>query len=353
MKQGQVTVMVPSYNYAHFLEECVASAATQEGVDVDVVIVDNGSTDGSVELGAELAARYDNVRHVVKGDNQGIITSFNRCRDEVRGEYAVLLCADDALTPGSLRRSVDALRRHPNVGLLYGPVLDFLKMDEVRPEQLAGEPGRPMVYGGRSWVTTRCRIGTNPVRTPEAIMRASVMKTVGYLDTSLPFTSDLNMWLRMAVVADVAFLPGPPQALYRRHPDNFGNTYLLNRTAKHDIEQRWRAFDSFLAGVADRAAADRWGRQARRTLASEARYLATRAYVRLEDDVREAEVAELLDFAESIDPGGVSPLEALGWKLRRSLGPGRSVRFPAFLPRATYRWARREYVERRRVTRGI
>src|SRR3954463_8554091 len=95
-----VSVTIPSYNYEQYLAEAVESAATQRGVRVEVVIVDNASTDCSLALARRLAQEYDNVRVVEYAENHGIISSLNRCRDEVRGEYAVLLCADDCLTPG-------------------------------------------------------------------------------------------------------------------------------------------------------------------------------------------------------------------------------------------------------------
>jgi glycosyltransferase involved in cell wall biosynthesis len=350
---GLVTVMIPSYNYRQFLRECVESAATQEGVAVDVAIVDNASTDGSLDLGRELAEQYANVRLVVHPDNGGIITSFNRCRDEVRGEFAVLLCADDMLTPGSLARSVALMQQRPDVAMVYGPAVDFLHLADVTDEQLRGTDAAPLVYTGDDWISRRCRWATNPIRTPETLMRSTTLDVAGRLDPTLPFTSDLNMWLRMAVHGAIAYLPGHPQALYRKHANNFGAAFLNHDSAYSDIEARWFAFTKFFDTLGDDPRRPAWEATVRRTLAAEARYVATRAYVRLDDADRDRVVGKLDDLAELLQPGGASRGEAIGWTVRRALGPRWARRFPPLLVRGVWRRGRRSLIERRRLARGV
>ena len=348
-----MTVMIPSYNYERYLVECVESAATQVGVDVEVVIVDNGSTDNSVEVARGLAERFDNVRLVVNADNQGIITSFNRCRAHVRGEFATLLCADDGLAPGSLARAVALMNDHPSVGLVYGPAVDFTDISDVDTRRFEIPAGTPIVYPGSEWIERRARSGTNTIRTPEAMMRTSVIEQVGLLDPSCPFTSDLNMWLRIAALSDVAYLPGPAQALFRRHSGSFGQTYVGPGQSRFDIEQRWQAFDRFFDTLGDRPERADWEALARSTLASEARYVATRAFLRPPSEVPDGEIAKLGEFAERLDPEPAPRLEALGWRVRRAIGPKASRFFPVFLVRPTLRRLNREWAERRRVRRGV
>ena len=260
-----VTVTIPSYNYARYLRECVESAVHQEGVEVDVVIVENASTDGSRELARRLRDEHPNVRLVEHAENHGIICSLNRCRDEIRGDYVVLLCADDCLTPGSLARSVAFMDAHPNVGMTYGPVIDFTHVSDVKPAQLAAAPGPAKIYPGAEWIDRVCRARENPIRTPEVLMRVSTLAVAGRLDPACPHTSDLNMWLRMASYADVAFLPGQILAMYRQHETNHSNAY--EGSALSTIEQKWVAFSAFLDTVADRPERARWDTTVRRTLA--------------------------------------------------------------------------------------
>ena len=352
MASPTVTVMIPSYNYAQYLVECVTSALDQPGVDVDVALVDNASTDGSLALAERLAEAHANVRLIRYPDNQGIICSLNRCYAEVKGDYALLLCADDRLVSGALARSVELLETHPSVGMVYGPALDFSSIEAVDVGQLSGTPGAPLLYDGVAWIDDRCRAGTNPIRTPEVLMRASTIAAVGgRLDPRCPHTSDLNMWLRLASKGDVAFLPGPPVALYRRHDDNHSNAF--NFSARRDLEARWASFSAFLETVADRPEHSRWERTARGTLAAEARYSATRAYSRPDADASADGVEELLGFADALQPGGVSPLEEVGWKVRRALGPRRAEMFPGFWPRRLIRRLHGSAAERRRLRTGL
>ena len=344
---GLVTVMIPSYNYARFLRECVESAAGQSNV--DVVIVDNGSTDESPELADQLAERHGNIRFVRYDDNHGIITSFNRCREEIRGEYAVLLCADDCLTPGSIERSRRFMEAHPRVGLSYGPATFFARLEDVRSEELEGRMRPPVVHPGDHWVERLCLTGRNPIYTPEAFARTSVLDAIGGFEPRCPYTSDLNRWLRVAARSDVGFVPGPSQALFRRHADNEGRAYPHGSVS--ELTQRWAAYDAFFETLGDDPRRSRWERQASRRIASDARYSATRAYVRA-DDGAEADVNAFLELAARIDPAE-SIGDHVGWKMRRRLGPQWSRRFPGFLPRPVAHRLRDLRDDRRRQRSGV
>lgn len=349
---GQVTVMVPSYNYRQYLRECVESAATQTGVDVDVAVVDNASSDGSLELARQLAEEYGNVRLVVHPNNEGIITSFNRCRDEVRGEYALLLCADDMLTPGALARAVDFMDSHPRAVMAYGPTVDFLDLGDVDQAIYEGRKSDPIVYQGLDWIERRCRAATNPIRTPEVVMRSSALEVAGRLDTSLPFTSDLNMWLRLATHGDVGYLPGHVQALFRRHAGNFGAAFLDESARVRDMEARWMAFARFFESSTSDSHVSEWDPAVRRALAKEARYEATRVYVRSPDQ-REERILALIELAERLDPDGASRGEVTGWRLRRMLGPRVARYFPPLMVRGAAMRVRRHRSESLRRRRGV
>lgn len=341
----RVTVMVPSYNYAQYLTECVESAATQP--EADVVIVDNGSTDGSPEIGAGLARRHANVRFVRHEHNEGIITSFNRCRDEVRADFAMLLCADDMLVPGSLARSVAFMDAHPRVGLVYGTAVDFADADDV---DLAGLPtggSPPIVHDGHTWIGRLCLTGRNPIRTPEVLMRAAVMDDVGPYEPACPYTSDLNLWLRIAGRSDVGFLPDTVQALFRQHRLNVGKGFPHNSLA--ELDQRWTAFERFFDATGEDRQRRQWEDRARRTVAAEARYSASRVFTGGGPD----DVEELLAFADRIDPAGGGVVERSAWALRRRLGPAASKWFPGFHVRPVVHRTRNVLAERRRRRVGI
>src|ERR1700676_2500929 len=98
---SQVDVIVPCYQYGHFLRDCVASVLAQEAVELRVLVLDDASADDTAAIGAELAAsdrRVEFRRHAV---NQGHIATYNEGLDWASGDYTLLLDADDLLTPGA------------------------------------------------------------------------------------------------------------------------------------------------------------------------------------------------------------------------------------------------------------
>ena len=100
-----VTVIVPCFNYAHFLPFAVNSALSQRAVGVEVVIIDDASTDHTPEEASRLSRLSPQVRVVGHRRNSGLVATMNEGLGMARGDYVVKLDADDLLTPGSLARS--------------------------------------------------------------------------------------------------------------------------------------------------------------------------------------------------------------------------------------------------------
>ena len=222
--------------------------------------------------------------------------------------------------------------------MVYGPVTLFSRLEDVdRAPSVPAQP--PFVRQGADFVENLCRSGRNPIRNPEVLMRTSTIERVGRLEARCPYTSDLNMWLRIAAVSDVAFLPGPAQALYRVH----GSMYSRNFPwfSPSDFEQRWMAFEAFFETVVDSTQRRRWESLARRSLGAGARYAATRAFVSTDLSAPEDDANLLLAFAARIDPDAHGFGERAGWAVRRLLGPSLSRWFPGFLPRAAAQRAAR------------
>ena len=103
--RASVSVVIPNYNYGRFLGDAATSALSQDDVDVNVIIIDNASTDNSRHVAVALAESDSRVKCIFRTSNQGFVANFNEGLSHATGEYVVLLCADDLLTPGSLGRS--------------------------------------------------------------------------------------------------------------------------------------------------------------------------------------------------------------------------------------------------------
>ncbi|MQW74784.1 oligosaccharide flippase family protein [Nocardioides sp. dk4132] len=287
---ARVSVVVPCYNYARFLPEAVHSALHQEGAQVEVVIVDDASTDDSLAVARELAAGDPRVRVLAHPDNRGPVATFNDGLALATGEFLVRLDADDLLTPGSLVRSVALCRRHPEVGLVYGHPLHFT---DRRPPARSG-PVTWTVWPGLAWLEDRCRSGVNVITSPEALMRMSVVQRVGG-QRELAHTHDMEMWMRLAAYADVGYVGGADQAWHREHPASLSTTAEapLGLTI---LEERRAAFEMLFSTVAEEVpAAARLRTVARAALATEALRRASYEYDRRRAPARS--VAPLQAFA--------------------------------------------------------
>jgi hypothetical protein len=319
-----VSVIVPCYNYGHFLEGCVASVLAQQGVDVRLLIIDDCSTDDSADLAMRLAESDDRVEFHRHRENVGLIGTANEGLRWVEGDYVVLLSADDLLTPGSLERATAVMTKHANVGLVYGRTL-FGREDRPLPEP-QGTWRSTKLWSGKYWIRTRCRSGHSCISSPEVVVRNTVQQAVGEYDSSCHHTSDLNMWLRIAAVADVAYIRGVPQAIYRIHGDSMLRSHA---TPMLDLHERRAAFDSFFAKGASRLEeSERLRRMAQRTLARQALWQASRAVDRGGMD---SLVEELARFALDVCADTRRLREWRGLRLRRWIGAGRSLLFVPFI----------------------
>jgi succinoglycan biosynthesis protein ExoO len=104
---ASVSVIMPAFNAASFIERALGSALGQEGVEVEVIVADDGSSDGTADLVAELARREPRLRLVRLPENRGPSAARNAALDAAGSEWVAVLDADDAFTPGRLRRLTD------------------------------------------------------------------------------------------------------------------------------------------------------------------------------------------------------------------------------------------------------
>ena len=341
-----VDVVVSCYNYGRYLEECVQSVLSQEGVDVSVIVIDDASTDDSASVAATLAENDFRVRLIVLSKNVGMIPAVNRGLQEASGEYFVKLDADDLLPSGSLQRSVALLERYADVGFVYGRPRHFTNGDPPRPR--SGRP-RWKVWPGEEWVALRCRLGVNCISQPEVMIRSSTLRTVGEFNPKLPHTSDVEMWLRLAMVSDVGRINGVDQGYYRVHAHSMQRT--VNAGIMTDLVGRREAFASAFSSVGDRISggADLQS-LVRRKLAAEALDGACRAYDR--DRVDPVLESKLVEFAFATYPGCATLPE---WRrLQTRHGRGRRSRWaPGSLFSAAVRRGREEIAYFRWLRTGV
>jgi glycosyltransferase involved in cell wall biosynthesis len=268
-------------------------------VAVEVIIVDDKSTDGSLEIARTIAKNDDRVRVIAHDRNVGHIATYNDGLDAATGEFVLLLSADDLLTPGALARAAALLLAEESVGFVYGNVLNF--QSQLPPCRTAGTDW--IIWPGVDWLRTRCRSGYNIAASPEVVMRTSVLRKIGGYRPDLPHAGDFEMWLRAAAVSDVGFLVGVDQAYYRQHRNNMHRRAFDSGSAHGqliDLKQRWLSFEAVFLGIGSQLSeAERLFTIARRTMASQALRYSSYAYAR---GFREFPFAEFESFAAAVWP---------------------------------------------------
>ncbi len=323
-RRPQVSVIIPMYNYGHYLPDTVHSAVTQDHVDPQVIIVDDASTDDSKAVAHRLAAADPRVSVIAQQRNGGPAAAFNRGYAAATGEFIVRLDADDLLTPGSLARSAALFDAFPDVGLVYGHPVHFTGTPPATTRQRVRSWS---VWPGLDWIAERCRRGVNCITTPEAVIRGSVLRQAGPLSTDIQVATDIHLWLRIAAHSDVAHLDGPDQALYRLHADSI--THRAAYTPMVDLAERTHVFDDFFTGPGrNLPGAARLHRTASTQLASQALEHACRAYDRGRTTTTDIQGYLDLAFAACPDARNLPRWHAL--RRRQLLGPRLAALPPLF-----------------------
>ncbi len=290
-----VSVLIPCYNYGHYLPYALNSVLEQPGVDVEVIVIDDASPDGSAAVVEELAAGDTRIRPILHEVNHGHIATYNEGIDAATGDYFVMLSADDLLTPGSLQRAAALFEAEPSVGMVYGHPSSF--RDEPPPANLAVRDWT--VWPGNEWIARRYRAGTNCTQNPEVVTRLTVQRQIGYYDPKQPHAGDLDMWLRAAALSDVGRVNGPVQAYYRVHDKSMMRTTFAGHMI--DLEGRLDTFEQILTVPERRLpGSEALVADARRALAAEALRYARSAYDHGKGDVEP--IDEYMAFAARVWP---------------------------------------------------
>jgi len=120
MIEGLVTTIIPVFNRARLLEEAVASVLAQTYRPIEILIIDDGSTDDTPRVADRLAAEHPDVVRVIHQPNRGVGAAREAGRLAARGEFIQHLDSDDILLPQKFEKMVAALREHPECGVAYG-----------------------------------------------------------------------------------------------------------------------------------------------------------------------------------------------------------------------------------------
>ena len=208
MEAPTVSVVLPVYNAAKYLAQCMDSLLAQTFTDFEILAFDDGSTDGSIEILKEFATHDSRVNFLLK-DHCGYTPHLNEGIQIARGEFIARMDSDDICFPERFERQVEFLNQHPNV-VVVGSSVEL--MDEygdsfarmIGPSSHSEIDARHLNGGG----------GTVPH--PSVMMRRAAVLKVGSYQARFEPAEDLDLWLRLAEIGELTNLK-EPLLRYRIH----------------------------------------------------------------------------------------------------------------------------------------
>jgi glycosyltransferase involved in cell wall biosynthesis len=218
----RVSVIIPSHNHASFIKEAVDSVLEQTESDLELIVVDDGSTDRSLET---LSTISDRRMCVIRQENQGAHSAINHGLALASGKFLAILDSDDSYHPRRLEKAIEALERYENAGLVgsYIHIIDTQNrrlgikhgyqdcepwlLDNPERSFRAGSDLRAALLTENYWSTTS-----------NFVFPRNWFEQIGVF-RPLRFTHDWDFALRMAKVAKLVLLP-EPLINYRVHDSN-------------------------------------------------------------------------------------------------------------------------------------
>jgi glycosyltransferase involved in cell wall biosynthesis len=208
-----VTAAIITHNRAHYLLDAIRSVLDQSVQDLELVVVDDGSTDGTE---AAVAPYLDRIRYV-RTEHRGKAEARNTAVGLAQGELIAFCDSDDMWLPGRLERELEALDGRPDVGMVHGQVELVDHEQRPLPERTAEQ--RAVFSAAHRHGASYAHYAFNCYCLSSTILvRREVFEKVGLYDSELPI-EDYDFYLRLVLDFDVMFLDGPPLARYRVHPE--------------------------------------------------------------------------------------------------------------------------------------
>ena len=203
----RVSIVIPSYNHERFVARAIESALAQTYQDFEIVITDDASTDGSVDVLTTYARKDPRIKLFLNRFNYETHAT-NHCIQHSSGEYVAVLSSDDEFFPTKLERQVDFLDRHPEVAAVFTQVriVDDQGQDFPEPSHfyctIFQQPNRSRY----EWLRHFFLIG-NCLCHPSVLIRRSVYDSLGLYNPLMGALDDLDMWVRVCLHHEIHILP--------------------------------------------------------------------------------------------------------------------------------------------------
>ena len=225
-----ISVVMPVYNAEKYLDEAITSLLIQSYENFEILAINDGSTDSSVEILKKYASIDTRVK-IISQKNKGIVAVLNRGIDEAKGEYIARMDADDVSFPNRFKDQIETFQNNPDADLVYG---DFEVIDE-QSRFMYRELTPPLNEDIQEALFVR-----NPIAHGSVMFKKDIIERVGYYSDEFGPTEDLELWMR---ISRQGILVGTGSSLYRWRVNTTGITMTNNKESqkrgKEHSDNRW------------------------------------------------------------------------------------------------------------------
>jgi len=213
----KISVVIPCFNAKNYIAAAIESVLAQEWPNIEILVVDDGSSDGSPDL---VQKRFSTVK-LLRQSNQGVAKARNNGISQATGDWIAFLDADDIWLPGKLHAQMAMLADAPGTRMVYTAWQVWTCSDPAPTPgyiaELAVRSSDARLWSGASgWVYPQLLLDC-VVWTSTVLAHRSVFAEVGQFDPTLRIGEDWDLWLRASRVTQILRVPAP-YALYRMHP---------------------------------------------------------------------------------------------------------------------------------------
>ena len=203
--QPEISVCIPAYNCGRFVQQAIAGVLCQSYQDFEIIVYDDASTDDTAQVVASISDAR--VRYFRNARNLGVAATRNHCLAAARGKYVAWLDADDIYYPHALEMQRAVLECYAHVGLAYGAYHVIDGHGQRLPDWPQPHAAHQIEKGHEVF---RELILENFIATPTVMARRACYEQVGAFSETLgKIGEDWDMWLRMALHTDFAFIATP------------------------------------------------------------------------------------------------------------------------------------------------
>lgn len=234
-----VSVLIPTYNYAQFLDEAITSVLNQTYSDFELIIVDDRSSDNTDQV----VQKYLPDKRVIYYKNPlnlGLVGNFNKCLEYSRGKYIKYLLADDKFHPQVLEKFVPIMEENQNISLITSNNEMFGIKTKTRILPFEGlQKGNTVIYdclkkGKGNWIGE-----------PTVVMFRKSGLQIGQFSNKYPCLVDLNMWLRLLMTGDCYIVP-ETLSYFRHHVKQASTkTNVLNWVDEYNFYKDIKAYNPY------------------------------------------------------------------------------------------------------------